>query len=421
MPRRRVRYGPIDAKISRELFIQHGLVEREYDSRAPFFRHNGELLENLQKLAAKTRRREMIVDDHLIYRFYDNHLPADVYDGATLDRWRKQVEKQQPQILHLREEDLIEADIATGPEQFPDKLEIDRLRLPLEYAFEPGAETDGITVTVPREGLNQLSPERVSWLVPGLLEEKVEALVRSLPKQVRRSLGPAPDVARRVVGELQFADGPFLPRVAQSLSKIAGERILPEAFAVDRLPPHLLLNVRVIDERGKTLTQGRDLAAIREEVGMREEPAAPVGPSPWHRDGIKTWDFGELPNQIEVRRGGVVLTKYPALVDLGESAALRLVDSAVLAQRTNASWCATTVRNRGESGTQGPSAMAAEVRSTQAVCGATMPDAHAPAASDRFARRSGVLCHRFRAATAPRTFKSKHDWASGTSCRACKR
>jgi ATP-dependent helicase HrpA len=331
VPRRRVRYGPIDAKISRELFIQQGLVEREYDSRAPFFRHNGEMLENMQKLAAKTRRREMIVDDHLIYRFYDERLPAEVYDGATLDRWRKQAEPKNPQLLFLREADLLETDIATGPEQFPDKLEIDRLRLPLEYTFEPGGEADGITVTVPREGLSQLSAERVSWLVPGLLEEKVEALVRSLPKQVRRTLGPAPDIARRVVGELQFADGPFLPRVAQSLSKIAGERITPDAFTIERLPPHLLLNVRVVDDRGQTLAQGRDLAAIRERVGARDEPLAPAEPSPWHRDGLKTWDFGALPKQVEVRHGGVVLTKYPALVDAGDSAALRLVDSAALA------------------------------------------------------------------------------------------
>ena len=332
IPRRLVKFGPIDAAVSRELFIEHGLVQGEYDTRAPFFAHNRRVLEDVQKLAAKTRRREMIVDDYVRYRYYDARLPADVYDGATLDQWRKQAERENPRLLFMSEADLVDAPGAKSfASSFPDKLEIDRLRLPLNYAFEPGAESDGITVTVPREGLGQLSSERVDWLVPGLVEEKVQALVRSLPKPLRRTLGPAPEVAQRIVGDLQFAEGSFLQQVAASLSKIAGQRISPDSFEIDKLPPHLAINVRVIDEHGKTIAESRDLAALREKLGAQQESLPPPAGSPWHRDGLKSWDFGELPEQVEIRRGGLVLTKYPALVDAGETAALRLLDSAAAA------------------------------------------------------------------------------------------
>jgi ATP-dependent helicase HrpA len=334
IPRRRVRYAHIDPLAARKLFLQHALVEGDYETKAPFFTHNARVRDEAAKLAAKTRRREMIVEDDAIYAFYQSRLPAEVVDGQSLDKWRHEAERKHPQILMMSAEDLLPAEADDEPQDFPDKLEIDRLKLPLEYRFEPGAEQDGITVTVPREALPQLTPERTDWLVPGLMEEKVEALIRSLPKQVRRELGPAPQVAEKVTGELRFGQRPLLPSVAELLTKAAGVRITPDMFAADKLPPHLLLNVRVVDEKGKKLSEGRDVAALRELVGVKAEEAKPrAEEAAWHRDGLKSWDFDKLPQRLDVKRAGVVLTKYPALIDQGESISLRLLDSAADAEK----------------------------------------------------------------------------------------
>jgi ATP-dependent helicase HrpA len=329
VPRRRVRYGAIDPVVSRQLLLDHGLVEGDIDTRVEFFRHNRQLIADIEARAAKMRRRELIVDPHAVYAFYNARLPADVVDGPSLEKWWRQAAKQERQRLFMTEADLVgEAQAADAAKAFPDVLAIDRMKLPLEYRFEPGAERDGLTLTVPKEGLAQLSEERLGWLVPGLVEAKVEALIRALPKSVRRSFGPAPDAARKVAKELPFATGPLLPRVAAALSKLAGEPITPEMFEQDRLPPNLRMNVRVVDERGKTLAEGRDVAAIREKLGVNVAAAnaAMLKGSTWHRDGVTKWDFGPLPESVDVSRGGLVLTKYPAIVDAGDAAALRLCD-----------------------------------------------------------------------------------------------
>ncbi|MFN0020820.1 MAG: ATP-dependent RNA helicase HrpA [Pirellulaceae bacterium] len=334
IPRRRVRYAHFDPVSARRLFLQHALVEGDYDTKAPFFAHNGRVREEAAKLAAKTRRRDMIVEDDAIYNFYQSRLPAEVVDGHSLDSWRKDAEQKNPHILKMNAEDILPAEAEVEPADYPDKLEIDRLKLSLEYHFEPGAERDGITVTVPREALPQLTPERMDWLVPGLMEEKVEALIRSLPKQVRRELGPAPQVAQKVADELRFGQRPLLVSVAELLTKAAGVRVTPDMFAADKLPPHLLLNVRVVDEKGKKLSEGRDIVALREQVGVKPEEVKPQAEEiAWHRDGLKSWDFDKLPQRLDVKRAGVVLTKYPALLDQGESVALRLLESAAEAER----------------------------------------------------------------------------------------
>jgi len=331
---RRVRYSAIDPAASREILIQHGLVEGEFDTRAEFFRHNRELLANLERLAAKTRQRELIVEPHVLYRFYDARLPADVCDGPRLEKWRREAERKQPKLLFLTEDDLLDEPTgAHGQHAFPDELHIDRLKLPLTYCFEPGAEQDGITLTVPREGLAQVSEQRLAWLVPGLVNEKVEALIHSLPKSVRRALGPAPNVARQIAGELAFAKGSMHAEVAAALSRITGEPITTEMFDIQRLPPHLRMKVRVVDEKGQGLEESRDLGALREKLTPEQAEEAAPGPSPWHRDGVTKWDFGPLPPSVDLRRGGVVLTKYPAVIDDGDAAALRLCDTANEAQR----------------------------------------------------------------------------------------
>jgi ATP-dependent helicase HrpA len=340
IPRRRVRYGPIDPLASREIMIRSGLVEGEFNTRAPFFRHNQQLREELEHLASKARRRDLLVEDQMVFDFYASRLPAEVYDVPRLEKWLREQEKSQPRVLHMQHEDLLGQDL-TAPEQadFPEQLELDRLQVPLEYHFEPGAEHDGLTATVPREAIFQLSAERLGWLIPGLLGEKVEHLIRSLPKQVRRNLIPAPEVAKRVAKQLHFAKSSFLLEVARALSKEAGEPIAPEQFDLERLPNHLILNVRVVDEQGKTLAEGRDLEKLREQIGEKSA-AAPVTleKSPWHRDGMKSWEWDVLPESVDIARGGLSFVRFPAIVDSPESdkqesVALRLFETLPEAER----------------------------------------------------------------------------------------
>jgi ATP-dependent helicase HrpA len=327
VPRRRVRYTAIDPKVSRQLFIEHGLARGDYDTKAEFFARNQRLVREIEELAAKTRRRDLVVEAQLVADFYASRLPRAVIDHPSLEKWRREAEKENRRLLFLTEADLLGNQPATvNADQYPDDLQIDRLKLPLVYHFEPGAEQDGVTVTVPRAGVAQLSEERLGWLVPGLVADKVEALIRSLPKALRRNLGAAPELARRIAGEIAFASAPLPTLVAAALSKHSGEKITADMFDEQRLPPHLRMKIRVIDHGGRTVVEGRDLAAIREHLG---EDAAPPPPeqSPWHRDGITRWDFGPLPEHLDLPYGGLTLTRHPAVVDAHRSVSLRLLES----------------------------------------------------------------------------------------------
>jgi ATP-dependent helicase HrpA len=328
VPRRRVRYSPIDPKLSRRLLLQHGLVEGQMTTRGAFRAKNERLLEEIAALGAKTRQRALVVDEDRIYDFYNARVPVEVTDVPSFERWRAQAEQQTPDLLLLKREDVLPVDAPVAPpEQFPDQLEIGRTRLNLQYRFEPGAAEDGVTVTVPVAGLGQLAPDRLDWLVPGLVQEKIEALIRSLPKSVRRMLIPAPEVAQRVAKEINFGTGPFLDEVAARLSAIAGETIPVDAFDLARLPSYLQVNVRVVDNKGKLLQEGRDLAALRTKFQAEQVATAPAAPTKWHRDGITAWDFDDLPADVEITAKPTRIVKYVALVDQGEAIGLRLVDT----------------------------------------------------------------------------------------------
>ena len=333
VPRRRVRYTAIDPKVSRQLLIQRGLVEGDYDTKAEFFQHNQRLVREIEELAARTRRRELIVEPQLVADFYEARLPRTVVDHASLEKWRRDAEQKNRRVLFLTEADLLgNQQAAADGDQYPDDLQIDRLKLPLVYHFEPGAEQDGVTVTVPRASLTQLSEERLGWLVPGLVADKIEALIRSLPKAVRRNLGAAPELAKRIAGDVAFASAPLPILVAAALSKHSGEKITPDMFDEERLPPHLRMKIRVIDGGGRTVIEGRNLAAIREHLGDQAAPPPPAE-SPWHRDGITRWDFGPLPEHVDLPYGGLTLTRHPAVVDAHRSVSLRLLETQVEASR----------------------------------------------------------------------------------------
>ena len=323
--RRRTPYGKIDPKVSRQLFIQDGLVEEQLESGDPFFEHNRSIREELAEMAAKTRSRDFLVDEYAIYSYYNQRLPDNVVDLAGLRAWLK----KDPTAVHMRIEDFIEQeDDEQTNDQFPAQWSNDSMTLPVTYNFQPGDDDDGVTITVPAEGLAQLNSEQLDWLVPGLLEEKLVALIRSLPKSIRRGLVPAPDTAKKVASELNFGEGPFLKTVAAKFSEVAAERIQPAEFRLEKLPPHLQMNVRVVDADGKEQVTGRDLDALRRDPSNRsKENTAPIDDGKWNRDELTKWSFGELPREIRVNRSGIELAAFPTLIDNQQDVQMRLRDS----------------------------------------------------------------------------------------------
>jgi ATP-dependent helicase HrpA len=224
VPGRRIHYGPIDPAMSRHLMIEQGLVEGHIEPKPPFLLQNQELAEELDHLQAKLRRRDLLVPDFSRYEFYDRRVPPDVYDGATLAKWLK----TDRHALTMTRDDLLREGIGElGEEHFPDTLNIRHLELPLDYQYEPGSQQDGVTLNVPIEALNQVTPEPLGWLVPGLLEEKVLALIRSLPKSLRTRFVPAPDAAKQVVPLLRFGEGNIHAAVAAALSHLGGVTVRP--------------------------------------------------------------------------------------------------------------------------------------------------------------------------------------------------
>ncbi|MDZ4778759.1 MAG: ATP-dependent RNA helicase HrpA, partial [Planctomycetia bacterium] len=229
VPRRSARYSVVNAAWSREMFIRSALVEGDWETQAPTLIHNRVLLEELQAQQAKLRKRDLLKSEEEQFEYYDHRIPADVTDGQRFIKWLREAERAQPKLLWMTKEDLLRpAAMEVADADFPTSLEIDGVSLPLEYHLEPGSAQDGITLTVPREAVGQIDPHRLGWLVPGLAPDKIVALIKSLPKDLRRALVPAPDMAKRVVAELKFGQGAFLNEVAALLSRFGGQRLRPE-------------------------------------------------------------------------------------------------------------------------------------------------------------------------------------------------
>ncbi len=337
--RRRVNYGPIDPALSRELFIRHALVEGEFHTRAPFFAHNRQLVAEVEELEAKARKRDILVDEQVLFEFYDARLPQGIYSGKSFEQWRGQAERDDPQLLFLTREALMQhAAGAVTANQFPDALHCGGLVVKLDYHFEPGHVADGVTAVIPLAALTQVSAPCFDWLVPGLLKDKLIALIKTLPKQLRRNFVPAVNFAEALLGVLQPGVEALLDVLAHQLKRMSGIDIPADAWQVNELPPHLRMNFRVVDERGKVLGEGRDLAALQEELsGKVRHTLTQAVPkkqeTTLERDGLIDWDFDALPVNIEVKRHGLTLRAWPALVDQGEAVAIRLYESEEAAQR----------------------------------------------------------------------------------------
>lgn len=331
---RRTPYAQHDPETSRRLFIEHALVGGDFNSEPRFLKHNRKLLSDLQSMGAKSRAPDYLVGDSAQYAFYDAHLPGECFDAASLNRWLKAATPEESERLKMTLTDLMGESDGHDSAAFPDQFNAGSLNLEIDYRFQPGDEDDGLTITIPKDGLQQLDQRRLEWLVPGRVEEKLIALIRSLPKAQRRSFIPAPDVAKRAAEMMPFAEGDFLTVAAQTLGKIAGETLSPHAFKLDKVPQHLRMNVRVVDQSGELLAEGRDLSQLATEIGVETSPdASVISDGEWERDGITAWDFGELPESITIRRGDFVLEAYPALVDAGDSVSIRLATTREGAKR----------------------------------------------------------------------------------------
>lgn len=333
--RRRVNYGPIDPVAAREIFIREALVHGEYRTDAPFFHHNRRFIEEIEALEDKARRRDILVDEDALFAFYDARIPDGIYSGKAFETWRRRAERERPDLLHLSREALMRHAAEDVTEaRFPDRLVVGGLEIPLEYRFEPGHEADGVTAVIPLPALNQLPEEPFQWLVPGMLEEKIAALIRSLPKSLRRNFVPAPDFARACVQALVPDRAPLQEAVADQLRRMTGVEVEAGAFDAARLPAHLHMRFRVVDTRGRTLAAGRDLSALRAELaGRAREQFARLSDTGFERDDVNTWDFGDLPAQVDLERAGLTLRGYPALVPEDGRIALRLLETAAEARR----------------------------------------------------------------------------------------
>jgi ATP-dependent helicase HrpA len=326
---RTVSYGPIDPPLARELFIRRALVEGDWDTRHAFFHDNRRLLEEVEDLEKRARRRDLRVDDQVLFDFLDARIPADVVSGAHFDRWWRDERRRAPDRLTFTRELLLApgAERALDPQAWPETWRQGDLELALSYRFEPGTEHDGVTVHLPLRALGRLRAEGFEWLVPALRLELVTALVRSLPKDLRRRLVPVPDVAAQVVQRLDPRAGPLLDALAAEIERLRGVRIPREAWDTGRLPAHLRMTFRIEDDRGAVLAEGEDLDALREAVRPRLRAELGAATRSLERTGLRAWTIGALPKVVALPGTGQAVRAYPALVDEGDSVAVRALET----------------------------------------------------------------------------------------------
>ncbi|HEY2862947.1 MAG TPA: ATP-dependent RNA helicase HrpA [Casimicrobiaceae bacterium] len=329
--RRRVSYGPIDPDAAREVFIREALATGALTTKGAFLVHNRRLIASVAELEHKARRQDVLVDDETLYAFYAERVPAGIHSTASFERWRAGAEATVPKLLYMTREALMRhAAAGITEEQYPETMAMAGTSLPLAYRFAPEHPLDGLTLTVPLPLLNQIDAARLSWLVPGMIREKVGWYLKSLPKAWRNRLTPSTEV---VTSFLESIEGDAASGVDVSSALRAfvtarlGEPLPSDVWDGAPLPAHLNVNVRVVDAAGKELAQGRDLTALRAQLGEAAQLSfARAGPE-FERTGIRHWDFGDLPETLSIERGGRRLTGFPALVIDGDAAALRLYDT----------------------------------------------------------------------------------------------
>ena len=367
---RRVNFSRIDPVAAREIFIREALVAGNWDTKLPFLAANEKTIARVQELEHKARRQDVLVDEELIYGFYDQQLPADVSSGAACESWYRAEVKKQPALLVLSQDELMRHEAAGITTQaFPKMLRLGGVDCPATYLHEPGDARDGVTVEVPIFALNQLNEERCEWLVPGMLKDKIQALIKTLHQRPRSRLVPLPDTAARIAADLlapeKFGAGPLTDAVLKWVRDATSLDVKRADFKLDMLPAHLFMNFRVVDEHGRQLGAGRNPGALKGELGsqargafqalagLKTRPAGDLLDSASNRpitqsgralaatetiakavqpaalkksERYTTWSFGELPELMEIGRGSQTLIAFPALIDLGDAVTIEVFD-----------------------------------------------------------------------------------------------
>ena len=316
--RRPVHYGPIDPVVSREFFIREGLVRGEIQSKAKCLSANQKLLEQLDELEAKARRRDILADEETLFAFYDARLPAEIHQTATFDSWYRVNSQKDPQLLIMREEDVLarEASEVTA-QHYPDTLHIGDLELALSYHFEPNHPRDGVTLRVPAPLLPMLPPERLEWLVPGVIEAKCIALVRNLPKALRKNFVPVPDFVKAALQRMTFAEGSLPQALGRELLRMTGARVSDEAWAeaAQQVDSHLRMNLEIVDGQGKFLGEGRDLAELTARFAEASQAALAVPKTAKSQQPVEAKVFAAVAEKTQQKIAGLSMTVYPALVE----------------------------------------------------------------------------------------------------------
>ena len=360
---RRVNFGRVDPVAAREIFIRECLVNGEWPEdlfrKLPFLAHNQKQIAKVEELEHKSRRQDVLVDEELIYAYYDQHLPAEVCSGATLEKWYREASKREPKLLMLSREELMRHEAAgVTSNAFPKTVRLGGVDCKADYLHEPGDARDGLTVTVPIYALNQVSEERCEWLVPGMLAPKVTALLKSLHQKPRARLVPLPDFVAEFCELHPFAQGALIEVLLKAVRERSQLAVQRNDFKIEQVPAHLFMNFRIVDEHGRQLGMGRNLAALKAELGAQarsafqalaalklpaaEAPkptAAPVAGKGVRAEVVKKaepardasqaytdWTFGELPELLEVRKGGQTLIGFPALIDRGAHVEIEVFD-----------------------------------------------------------------------------------------------
>lgn len=336
--KKRVNYCPINPQESRTLFIRDGLVPGALSTRGKFLPHNLELIDEVEELENKSRRRDLMVDPADLAAFYNELIPDEVNSTASFETWRREFEKDAPRgLFYSREMVLAGESSEVTVEQFPEVLDFGNAALPLKYHFSPGAEDDGVTLVAPVSLINRIDAKRCEWLVPGMLEEKVIALIKALPKSLRRNFVPAPDFAKACLEALADSDAEqtagLLNSLAVQLQRLGGVEISAQDWVTDTLPAHMQMNFRILGAAGETLREGRNLKELQKAyTGELEEQLLSFRDESLERDNVSDWNFGDLPETVEVESNGATMRGHPALQLNGGNVALKLFASAERAE-----------------------------------------------------------------------------------------
>jgi ATP-dependent helicase HrpA len=338
--RRQVAYDRVDPDDARRMFIRHALVLGEWDASHDFLAENRRRV--VEVLALEHRvRRDLLFDDDALEDFFDERLPTDITTGRRFDRWWRDARGRQPDLLTYTMDDLIEpAARPVDAAAFPEWVSVGGADLPLTYTADPGADLDGVTVDVPLLLLDQVEGARLDWQVPGHRLELVESLIRTLPKPIRRQVGPPTDAARTVLEDVEPGQGPLLPVVAGALGRLAGAPVRFPAGALDQVPAHLRVTYRAVDDRGRPLAWSKDLGALRARMAARLRAALAAAAPLAEVEGLRSWSVGAIPRTVEAEHAGSHITCYPALVDEGTSVALRVLPTE--AEQRHEMWLGTT-------------------------------------------------------------------------------